>query len=474
MLNQPSIISFQGKKVAILGLGVNNAELPDFLLEQGAVVTVCDRNSDLPQTDSRLDYRLGPDYLKSLTDFDIIFRTPGLPYLLREIQEARAVGTIITSQTKYFLERCPGTVIGVTGTKGKGTTASLIELILQQAQERGELAGDVYLAGNIGVSPLTFLPRLTEKDWVVLELSSFQLQDLTTSPDIAVVLTITPDHLDYHRDEAEYIAAKKSIVRYQTPGDFAVLNLDSLTSILFADETVAQTYFFSREKSVDQGCFVEHRLGTDQIILRMPEQEDQIICSIDAVQLVGAYNLENVTAAIAAAALAGASSESCRLGVSQFRGLPHRLQLVVEKNGIRYFDDSKATTPESTIEAILSFDQPITLIVGGSPKGADYQELIEVIRSSSVKHVITLGREGERISQLLAEQGIISQPGGITMVEIVQQAAALSEPGSVVLLSPAAASFDMFANAEDRGNQFQAAVRQLTSDSPPAGGTSDK
>lgn len=456
-------MDLKDKKVALLGFGVENQALLPYLLEQGAVVTICDRNEELAAGLPNVAARLGNDYLENLTDFDVLFRSPGLPFLTREIQAAKQAGVIVSSQTKLFLELCPAPVIGVTGTKGKGTTSSLIETILQQASAVGEIAGKVYLAGNIGQPPITMLSSITAKDWVVLELSSFQLQDVTTSPDIAVVLNVTVDHLDHHRDEAEYISAKKNIVRYQTPGDFLVVNLDSLTSMLFADETPAQTYFYSREKSVDQGAFVEHRLGNDAVVLRLPTLGESEICPVADIQLVGAYNLENVTAASTAAALAGASVASIRHGVTTFTGLAHRLQLVSEVNGVKYYDDSKATTPDSTAAAILSFDQPIVLIVGGSSKGADFSELIDALGASSVKQIVCIGEEGQRIAELLEEQGsplpvII---GGQTMTEIVAQAAAVSESGDVVLLSPAAASFDMFANAEDRGNQFQAAVRAL-------------
>ncbi len=460
MITDPEL---SGKKVALLGFGMENQAVFQYLQGQAAEITICDQREELEPVLPGVNYRLGPDYLASLTDFDLIFRTPAIPYLTKVIQAARQAGVAVTSQTKYFLEHCPSSTIGVTGTKGKGTTASLISSALMEAKKAGELPGSVYLAGNIGQPMISLLPALNQEDWVILELSSFQLQDLTTSPDIAVVLNVTIDHLDHHRDEAEYISAKKNIVRYQTAGDSLVVNLDSLTSLLFADETPAQTYFFSREKSVDQGCFIERLLGEDQIILRLPGRADQLICMVRELQLVGAYNLENVTAALTAAALAGASQSTLKKAVVGFTGLPHRLQFVAEKQGVRYFDDSKATTPDSTMAALLSFDQPITLIVGGSSKGADYTELVATITASTATAVICIGQEGKRLAGLLLDSGAGQDiiDGAQTMPEIVAQAAELSQPGSVVLLSPAAASFDMFANAEDRGNQFQEAVIKL-------------
>lgn len=455
----------QHKKIALLGFGVENRAMLPYVLEQGAQVTVLDKNEELTDLPAGVASVLGPDYMESLTDYDIVFRSPGIPYLSKQIQAAKQAGVTITSQTKYFLEQCPAPVIGVTGTKGKGTTSSLIKTILDAARKAGEVPGNVYLAGNIGQPPIGLLKMVTEKDWVILELSSFQLQDVTTSPDIAVVLNITVDHLDHHRDEAEYISAKKNIARYQTPGDSLVINLDSLTSMLFADESPAQAYFFSRVKSVDQGAFVERRLGDDVVMLRLPGQPDREVCKIADVKLVGAYNLENVTAAVTAAALAGATVDSIRTGVTSFTGLPHRLQLVGEANGVSYYDDSKSTTPDSTVAAIMAFDRPITLIVGGSSKGADFTELVETIPGSTVENIICIGQEGERLMELFMDTGLSQTvvQGGSTMRKIVELAASMASPDSVVLLSPAAASFDMFANAEDRGNQFQAAVHTLRS-----------
>lgn len=465
IMNQELPIHFKDKKVALLGFGVENRAMLPYLQRQGAKVTICDQNEILTELPAGIPTQLGKNYLKSLADFDVIFRSPGIPYLKRELQEAKLSGVILTSQTEFFLARVRDRTIGVTGTKGKGTTASLIHAILLAAKARGELAGQVEVGGNIGKPPITFTDSLGEEDWVVLELSSFQLQGLTVSPHIAVVLNVSVDHLDYHKDEAEYIAAKKNIVHYQKPGDFLVINLDSLLSPTFAEATVAETYFYSREKSVDQGAFVERRVGDDAIVLRLPGKGDKEIGKVAEVKLVGAYNLENITAAASAAALVGVSEASIRSGIMNFSGLPHRLQFVAEVGGIRYFDDSNATTPEATIGAVLSFASPITLIVGGVGKGADYSELVKVVAGSSVATVICIGQEGAKLRQLFANLGAKQTvlEGKGTMAEIVAQAARVSQAGSVVLLSPAAASFDMFANASDRGEQFQEAVKALNS-----------
>ncbi len=457
-------MDLEGKKVAVIGYGVNNAELPQYLKNQGAIVTICDENELLATDDPELSYQLGSDYLNNLERFEMIFRTPGLSYYTKELQVAKQAGSTLSSQTDLFIRHFPGKVIGVTGTKGKGTTASLIYAILLEAKQQGELDGSIYLAGNIGTSPLQFLDAAGAQDWAVLELSSFQLQGLEISPQIAVILDVTVDHLDYHRDEAEYLSAKKNIVRYQKPEDAVVLNIDSLTSILFAEETPAVTYFFSRRKTVDQGTFVNMQSG--QIVLRLPEREDSTICETKDVQLVGEYNLSNITAAVTAGALAGASNKSVRTAITSFHGLPHRLELIATKSGIRYYDDSFATTPDAAIGAIAAFSEPITLIAGGSWKGVDYSELIETINTSTVTTVICLGPEGQRIKKMLDELGSTIQAVTVagTMADIVSVARSVTSPRGIVLLSPAAASFDMFRNATDRGDQFKQAVLALPND----------
>ncbi len=461
---QPLPTDWSGKHIGLLGFGIENQALLGYLIAQGAKVTICDRNEDLAHQSlpESVKLRLGPGYLDRLTDFELVFRTPAIPFQTPAIQAAARSGVVISSQIKLFFERCPARIIGVTGTKGKSTTASLITLILELAAEAGQLPGKVYLAGNIGKAAVDLLDRLTADDLVVLELSSFQLEDLTKSPELAVVLAVTTDHLDYHHDLAEYQRAKKPIVLFQKPTDYAVLNLDSVASLAFAEESVAQTYYFSRRIAVDQGVFVHH---SQEIVLRLPDRADQPICTVADIKLVGAYNLENVAAAALTAYLAGAKLDHIRQGITSFTGLHHRLEFVAELKAIRYYDDSKATTPEATEAAVLAFDQPITVIVGGSSKGADFGPLVSAIKQSQVKKVICIGQEGERIYRLLlADQSHIRpvQSTAHTMAEIVAQATELTEPGGIVLLSPAAASFDMFNNAEDRGDQFQAAVKALT------------
>lgn len=451
---------YTNKKVAILGYGVNNAELVPWLQSHGASVTICDKNALLSQDLPDVSYQIGPDYLKNLTEFDFLFRTPGLPYLTPEIQAAKQAGVVVTSQTQLFLEQTSARTIGVTGTKGKGTTASLIEAMLQAARHRDEIAGNVYLAGNIGVSPISLLKKLASSDWVILELSSFQTQDLTLSPHIAVILAVTQDHLDHHKSLEEYVAAKRNLVVHQGANDYVVVNHDSPTSMSFLDATHARPYLFSSRAIVETGAYVTPE---GDIRLHLSEQVAVTVCRAAEIKLPGRHNLENIAAATVAAALAGAGVESLRHGATTFEGLPHHLQLVATKRGVRYYDDSFSTNPTSTIAALRSFVDPQTIILGGSSKGADFTELVNELKQSSVTDVILIGKEGARLKPLLREASGSwhLHDGGATMTDIVATAARVTKRGGIVLLSPAAASLDMFSNYKDRGDQFAAAAQAL-------------
>lgn len=443
------MIDFTKKRVAILGLGMEGEDLCRFLLKKGAKVTVFDqkRASELRSAYKKFKklgtkFKLGEDYLKNgLVGFDFIFRSPGLKRFLPQIIEAEEKGTIVSSATKLFFDLCPGKIIGVTGTKGKGTTATLIYKILKEAKK------DVFLAGNIGQPMLSLLPKLKSSSFVVLELSSFQLIDLEKSPHIAVVLFITSEHLDYHQDKDEYIQAKANIVRFQKKNDFVILNADNSTSSSFAALTPAKIFCFSRKKKV-RGAYVK---GEKIILL------DKVVGKTENLKLRGKHNWENVCAAILAAFLAGAKLRAITRAVFSFTGLKHRLELVRSLKGVEYYNDSFSTTPETAIAAIRAFIVPIILIAGGSEKGSDYTQLGKEISRSSVKTLILIGEMAGRIRQACQKAKfkgeIIFKPKN--MKEIVDLSFKETTPGDVVLLSPACASFDMFRNYKDRGEQFK-------------------
>lgn len=450
---------FKDKKVAILGFEINGADAADYLLSQGADITVFDRKTkeelDLKGFDKRgVNFILGPDYLKGgLNKFDYIFRSPAVYPYISELTEAQKKGVEITSPIKLFFDLCPGKIIGVTGTKGKGTTCTLIYEILKKTGK------DVYLAGNIGKPVLEFLPKLTKDSFVVLELSSFQLMDMTTSPHVAVVLNITTDHMDWHKDRKEYVNAKAQIVKYQTEKDFTVLNYDYEDSKNFEVLTKSHKFYFSRSKKIN-GCYVEK--GTIKINVESTEHN---LGRVDKLLLRGKHNWENVCAASLAAYLAGAHVDSIKQTIFSFKGLEHRLELVRKINDKSFYNDSFSTNPQTTIAAIRSFTEPTTVILGGSDKGLNYDELgKEISKSTNVKVVVLVGFIANVIKKSITEanfKGKLVKLDKPPMSEIVKKCFELTPRGGVVLLSPATASFDMFKDYKDRGNQFKEEVKKL-------------
>jgi UDP-N-acetylmuramoylalanine--D-glutamate ligase len=403
-----------GKKIAIVGMGINNQKLGEYLGKHGIKFEIIEnwgKNSDL---------------VGKLDSHDIIFRTPGLPYLSPAIQQAKRNGVEISSQTKLFFELCPAKIIGITGTKGKGTTATLIAKILE--------AGDykVWLGGNIGVDPFEFLDFVHESDMVVLELSSFQLQDLGRSPHIAVVLNITADHLDdsgnyeksSHATLEEYLDAKLQIIAHQNESDFAVISHDLPEKV--------------------------KNIGKGQKIIFKPS-----FVSDFEYQLIGKHFLENIAAAAAVGKILNIPEEKIRQVVAEFKGLPHRMQKIGEKDGITYINDSLGTNEDTAIAAIKAIKTPLVVIMGGSSKGLDYKNLGEVVKNQpNIKAVVIVGEVAPKIlEQIQGFSGKILSDAK-NMKEILKQARSVAEPGDTILLAPAAASFDMFKGYADRGNQF--------------------
>lgn len=407
-------------KIAIVGYGLEGKASYAYWNMPGNEVTIVDERStvdDLPVNASAI---FGTTSFSKLEDFDLIIRSPSvhpdkLPY-----------GDKVWSTTNEFFAKCPAPIIGVTGTKGKGTTSSLIASILRAGGKT------VHLVGNIGTPALTELPKISAHDIVVFELSSFQLWDIKKSPHVAVILGIEPDHLDVHHDMHEYIEAKANITRYQTPDDTLVFNANNAISSDIAASSQARKVAYPTDMSG----------------------------YADALVIPGEHNVENASAAIAAVNEYVTDAAIIRNGLAAFDGLPHRLKFVREVNNVKFYDDSIATTPGSAIAAIHAFSAPKVLLLGGSDKGADYTELIELCERTGTK-VIAVGQSGATIAELCMQIGAVCIRGGNTMAEIVAQANELAQPGDVVVLSPAAASFDMFKNYVDRGNQFITAVNNL-------------
>ncbi len=445
------IQDLKNKLVAILGYGVEGQAITSYLLKHGIKPVLFDQrpwslwNPEDQKKIKQLEinFIFGTDTLKELAGFDIAFKSPGVK--ITDVKKSNP-NLQITSQTIFFFENCPAEIIGITGTKGKGTTSSIIAQSLIQAGKQ------VYLTGNIGYEqPLNILDDLKANDKVVYELSSFQLQDLKISPHIAVVLMTAVEHLDHHASETEYVEAKSNITKFQNKNDFAVINLDFPNSRLIGDFSIGKKYFFSRKTVLPEGCY----LAKDKIII--PSLNFELETS--ALQLRGVHNIENVSAAILASYLAGCTFETIKETVENFKGLEHRLEFIEEKNGIKFYNDSFSTTPETAIAAINSFTEPEILILGGSSKNSNFSELANIIiQKNNLKAVILVGEETTKIKNLITEfQGQIFE-GAKNMPEILTQVKSIATRGDVVLLSPACASFDMFQDYKDRGNQFKRGV----------------
>ncbi len=426
---------FRDKKIAVLGLGIEGKDAINYLLSKKADITLYDQKAedelDFEGVDrSKIKVLIGKKYLSDgLKEFDYIVRSPGVYRYLPEIVEAEKSGVKITSAIKIFFNEAPGKIIGVTGTKGKGTTSTLIYEILKSANK------DVYLSGNIGKPYLGLLTKLTEDSWIVMEISSFQLIDMDSSPHIAVVLNITEDHMDWHKNIEEYIEAKKNIVSHQTVSDWAIINQEYETSKNFGAIGKGQKVYFSKS-ALD-------KVYKQDLLLR------------------GEHNLENIAAGVETARVIEIDEDIILKTVKSFKGLEHRLELVAEVNGVKYYNDSFATGPQPTIAAIKSFTETETLILGGSDKGLDFKELrSEIEIRENVTNLILIGEIGEKIGGGINGKNVISLKYA-PMVKVVETAKEITKPGGVVILSPAAASFDMFKNYKDRGNQFKNAVLGL-------------
>lgn len=445
-------------KIAIIGYGREGQSLFRFIKKSprftGTEIWILDKDEGIKIP--RGTYaRLGKYYLRGLETFDLVFRSPGIPYMNPELVRARKRGVKFSSPTKLFFEEAArrGTrIIGVTGTKGKGTTSTLTYQILK----RGGI--HTFLAGNIGLPALDIVHKLRRNSWVVLELSSFQLIDLKKSPHIAVVLMVTSEHLDWHKNNKEYIAAKANIIRFQSRNDYAVIAEEYPRSKAFAKLGHGEVFMFSKKRRVKRGAWAEN----EAFWFFNGKSKERIAATSD-LWIPGFHNFDNTCAAITAAKIAGVKNVAIRNAIREFRGLEHRLELVANIHGVKYYDDSYSTTPETAIVAIQAFSAPKILILGGSPKGSDFRTLGKVIsESNSIRGIVGIGKEWPKIKSKIKNQNVKLVEGSSNMREIVKSTHKLAQPGDVVLLSPACASFGMFKNYTDRGDQFKKLVRGLS------------
>lgn len=419
------------KKIAFIGFGLENQALLTWFQKHHAPAeyTVCDSRAEIEKKIKNVSWRTGKDYLKDLSDFDIVFRSPGCPLFLPEIKQAEKSGSQITSAMNLFMDLCPTkNIIGVTGSKGKGTTSSLIYSILKAAKKH------VYLGGNIGVAPFAFLDRLRADSYVVLELSSFQLEDFKISPRYSVLTNLFHEHLEpadpnnpnYHKSFKSYVAAKLNIARHRH-NKFFFAN-ERLEAILTKEKINGRKIFFS-------SCDYQNKLA-------------------------GEFNKENIAAAVALAKTLKIRTEIIKKAVAKFIGLPHRLEFVRTYNGAAYYDNSFSTTPESTIADLRSFKN-IIIMLGGADKGADFKPLAREVKKAAKFVILFSGTASPRLKKELLKAGFPKNKikDAISMEKAVAIARLQAEKDDTVLLSTACASFGIFKNYKERGDLFKKYVK---------------
>ena len=449
--------ALRGKTVGVLGLGVSNRPLTRLLLEHGCRVVGCDRAPREKLDDEVLELErmgaelhLGDSYLERV-NADVVFRTPGMHPDHPALEQLRRGGAQITSEMEVFFELCPCRIIAITGSDGKTTTTTLVSEMLK-AQ-----GYTVWLGGNIGKPLLADIPRMGQEDYAVVELSSFQLMDMRRSAPRAVITNLAPNHLDVHKDMQEYIDAKTNVFRYQGSDGLLIVNADNdITAPMVGN---GQTRYFSRKKPVENGVFC-----ADGILYRAKHGQIQRVMAAGEILLPGDHNIENYMAAIAVTD-GLVTDETVRHVAGTFGGVAHRIELVREKDGVRFYNDSIASSPSRTISGLRSFPQKVILIAGGYDKHIPYDVLGPEI-CAHVKHLILTGDTAEKIRS--AVENCPEYREGHPEMELVEdfaqavhRAAAAARQGDVVLLSPASASFDRFKNFEVRGNYFKQLVMEL-------------
>ena len=457
---QEYLAGLKGKRVAVIGIGVSNTPLIKMLLRAGVNVTACDKKpkesfaglaEELESLGAKL--KLGPDYLKDL-DFEVIFRTPGMRPDLPELVEAMQRGAILTSEMEVFFQVCPCKTIAVTGSDGKTTTTTIIAELLKAAGQT------VYVGGNIGRPLLPDVDGMEPGDVAVLELSSFQLMTMDRSPDIAVVTNLAPNHLDVHKSMEEYVDAKKNIFLHQGPDGLLVLNRDNEITHGFEAEASGHVTFFSRRQELEKGVFLK-----DGVIWVRNVMHERPVLPVSDILLPGDHNVENYMAAIAA--LDGLIPDHIvRDFAAKFAGVEHRIELVRTLNGVRYYNDSIASSPSRTIAGLRSFQKKVILIAGGYDKHIPF----DVLGPEITAHVKALFLTGDTAPKIRAAvenaPDYIQEQLPITVIDDFEQAVLAAhraaKPGDAVILSPACASFDKFKNFMERGAAFKKIIYGLS------------
>lgn len=454
------LASLEGKSVAVIGMGVSNTPLIRMLLRAGVKVTVCDKaaREQIAERADELEslgakFQLGPDYLEKLSRFDVIFRTPGLSPNHPSVKEAVEKGSVLTSEMELFFRLCPCKIIAVTGSDGKTTTTTLISEFLKEA------GYNVYVGGNIGRPLLPDVSGMVPEDMVVVELSSFQLMTMEQSPNVAVFTNLSPNHLDYHHTMEEYTRAKKNIYLHQSRNDRAVFNYDNDITRQLAQEAPGKVMLFSRKSALEEGVYLR-----DNTIWLTNDMGSREVLPLADIVIPGVHNIENYMAAIAA--VDGLVPDKCvRAVAKRFTGVEHRIELVRELDGVKYYNDSIGTSPTRTMACLASFDQKLIIIAGGYDKGVPFTQLgAEMVKK--VKRLVLCGATAPAIRKAVEEAPGFADSGmelveTKTLDEAVQAARAGAVPGDVVVLSPACAAFDQFKNFMERGKYFKQLVNAL-------------
>ncbi len=449
----------KGKKIAMCGIGVSNTPLILDFLSKGARVYACDRRSreQIGELADRIEaagavLRLGEGYLDRL-EVDIIFRTPGMSFNLPELEAARKRGIAVTSEMEVFFDLCPATIFAVTGSDGKTTTTTLIAKMLEKEGKK------VFVGGNIGKPLLPIIEEVTADDFVVVELSSFQLISMRKSPDIAVVTNVAPNHLDIHKDMDEYVEAKKNILLHQNAFSRTVLNADNDITKSFSKYVRGQSLSFSMEKPLKNGAW----LDTDGTLHMAYRGIDVPVMHRSEITVLGDHNVANYLAAISAV-WGYVGVDTIRKVAEEFTGVEHRIEFVREVNGVKYFNDSIASSPTRTIAGLKAFDQKVILIAGGYDKHIPFEPMVPYI-IDRVKTLYLCGNTADKIEKAVrADRNYNGVPEIIRVKDIdeaVSEAHKNAVSGDIVTLSPACASFDAFPNFMARGNHFKELVNKL-------------
>ncbi len=457
-------------KVVLLGLGANNRHLAAWLAKKRILFTVRDEKieakesflAEFPEAEMYITWEISKNILKKLEDFAAVFRTPSIKVLSPELVKYAKKGGIVWSQTKLFFDLCPAKMVGVTGTNGKGTTSTLLAKLLNAGYKQGK----VYLGGNIGLDPFAFLDELTEKDIVILELSSFQLHDLHTSPQVAILLSLTPDHLDHHASLEEYYQAKASIFSHQKEGDFAVVHAANEIAYKLSAQAGGDVCYYRKDAPKKNSSWVEKIEEREVLFLHTGDDFESL--DITERKLVGVHNLENIIPAAIVASRLGVPPKIIQQVITEFVGLPHRLQFIGTFSGASFYDDSIATGPDSAMAALRCFEgKRLHLIAGGSDKGYDLTEVAKLMVKSSATISLLPGPASVRFKPLIL-RAKKEQKSDCILIEHSEprfdQALSGIQPhlqeGDIVLLAPSATSFTGFTSYKDRGEQFTKAVTE--------------